>query len=529
MIYPFCIIAVVILHVSHSQAQTMIDSFSEILEQFESCNIRITAVWDFNEIEFEPFLVPVILFESWKRARSSRSDIYQIPIHQATHMFAFKLRESRCFLELVFHLAGIHPLFQFQIGSLYYDHKYQRIEYMDDKYLVMVRHETDFLVENHQFFFNQKGLMDHRIFMLTIPSASQGQIMELNNVHRFLIQRIFFISMICLEYVNCTVTVSPAPEPAQHSVLRHQMDLFAASTRKKLFWIPRPVLSYGKLNRRIKLPYDERNLNRDADPNFYQFIENLIDRSNISRGFDMNFMMLSSYQLTKENYNFVPDETDDFNFITCATLDSFWSIAELFQRPFQPLVWACLGIAILTTGITVNVFKRSKLMACILFNLIEVFVRPRSVQGGVKILFAFWLLASVVLTHSYKGLIIAYLSAPWEPHQDFNYFEQVKDFQLFSPVAYNKENLYWKFCEADALYLARNNKSCHALNTLTEVKEYTTYSLFLLPKTIRISNRTLSLSKLFHYDLLTFPRNESKEMFKTLVSGAKVLIVGLKC
>jgi len=80
------------------------------------------------------------------------------------------------------------------------------------------------------------------------------------------------------------------------------------------------------------------------------------------------------------------DETEGFNFLTS---DTFWTVAELFQRPYQPLVWIGLIVALIGTGallVLVKIFGRvtfspSKLSMHILFDLIEVGVNTGNVRG----------------------------------------------------------------------------------------------------------------------------------------------------
>jgi len=400
----------------------------EILEQFDTCNIRITAV--FGNIVFDQFSVPVYLLDE-SRLQYSRDPrkVHNVRFNNATHLFPFKYRKVLC--SVIFNLLLQLGKERYERIIVFWNIWYQTREHMNDKYLVIIRHEAGFLVENHQKVWNiRQELADHRIFTLTVVARKDLQ--------RLSFQKLYFICKLCQGYpVMCTVYVTQALERMNTSQVRDQMNTMAVSTRKKLFWIPRQAVNYAKLNRSIKLPFDERNLNRDPSQLFYQFIEDLISRSNASRKLDLYMFTHESYEFNFTRYNnYVPDETDDFNFVTCATSDTFWSIAELFQRPFQPLVWSSLGITLLTTVIILGVFKllkfelsASKCIRCILLNLVEIGVSWSA--GGVgmrnlKIILSSWLLMSIVLTNSYKGLIIAYLSVPWAPYQDYEYFEQVK-------------------------------------------------------------------------------------------------------
>jgi len=131
------------------------------------------------------------------------------------------------------------------------------------------------------------------------------------------------------------------------------------------------------------------------------------------------------------------DATEGFNFITCHTTDTFWSTASLFWKPYQPNVWLGIGTCILLTGCIVAVAKKRsaaevfsplKFLSSILFNLIDVSWNPGKFLKISGIIFPLWLLIGIVLTNSYKGLIISYLTAPWSPKQDWHYFHEMKDF-----------------------------------------------------------------------------------------------------
>jgi len=268
--------------------------------------------------------------------------VYSIPIHKATHLFTFKYRET-CSVDLIVHLKEERDDY---LIYKYWNFRFENNEYMDDKYMVIVRLATGFQDKTHPWLWSLRPLADHRIFTWTLVRS---------DLNRLSFRDIYFIAKTCDEGGNCTLHISPALELVNTytSKIRVEMDTLAASIRKILFWIPKPTVNYAKLDRVYKLPYDERNLNRKPSWLFHYFIEDLINRSNNTPKMDIYFTAFGSYREIYEldTTSFVPDETDDFNFITCATSDTFWSIIELFTRPYQAPVWACLGLTFLTTTV----------------------------------------------------------------------------------------------------------------------------------------------------------------------------------
>jgi len=86
-----------------------------------------------------------------------------------------------------------------------------------------------------------------------------------------------------------------------------------------------------------------------------------------------------------------------------------------------------------------------KLFTIVVFNLMEVDVAPGNMSGhkaALTLFLAAWFLMVIILTNSYKGLIIAYLSVPWEPEQDYKYFDQLTGFQVYSRVPHIKDAEY---------------------------------------------------------------------------------------
>jgi len=182
----------------------------------------------------------------------------------------------------------------------------------------------------------------------------------------------------------------------------------------------------------------------------------------------------------------VPDETEGFNFVSCLTSDTFWSIAVLFQRPFQQLVWCgLLGTTLLSTGFLLTgakVLGKIKIsvsgsLISILLNLIEVGVDFDAGKSRIMLntLFALWLIMGLVLTNSYKGLIIAHLSVQWAPEQDYNYFVQLKGFLFYGPLPEVNNWIYWLACPGSP---AVRNPSCSR-----EFVMFNPFTNHALPKT----------------------------------------------
>jgi len=168
-----------ILTIQDSQAILFLEGLMEGLEQFGTCNIRVTA--DFWNIALEPILVPSVLIDIEKIHEFPYNEVFREATHKKTHLFAFKYRETICSADLVLHL-GREP-YDILLCSWY-----QRFEYMNDKYLVIVRYEAEFLNKPHPWVSPLHALADHRIFTWTI-----GQ----NDLSRLSFQNLYFMATIC--------------------------------------------------------------------------------------------------------------------------------------------------------------------------------------------------------------------------------------------------------------------------------------------------------------------------------------------
>jgi len=488
------------------------------LEQFSKCNIRITT--HFQNTSFDDIIsVPVTLTDVRNRNNLGAVHNYlRIKIPEFSSIttkdipgsdYWFKYREEKCGLDLIILLGpeGYNP-------ETYFHWEYQVLDYMADKYLVIVRNQAQFLSEDQT---NCKikypsNLAYHKIFVWTVYEPVRDHQAPVSFHGIYFVSNIFYH-----ERHGCPIF--PLQKSLEISKMRHLMDAFAFKMLKILFSGPREGVNYRKLSRLIKLPYDEKNLYRKPSTNFEKFIQDLISRSNFSQNSRVQITNMGAHPRYQ-----VADETDSFNFVTCLTSDTVWSIAKLFQRPYQPLVWLFLGLTLYGSGLFLffvryigkNEFSVLKLVSCILFNLIEIGVSPGNVQKmkqALKLVFALWLLMSVVLTNSYKGLIIAYLSVPWAPEGDYQYFTQLKDFELFAPLSPNKEQDYWMLCA----------KSCPEFTLHTPIGYY----VFLFNLVGYASNTTFTTQIEMFKNLRVVPRNDSKSLYQRMKSGEKIALVGL--
>jgi len=128
----------------------------------------------------------------------------------------------------------------------------------------------------------------------------------------------------------------------------------------------------------------------------------------------------------------------------------------------------------------------------------------------------------VVLTNSYKGLIISYLSAPWAPKQDWNYFHEMKDFQFYSPYSKSNDH-FWGSC---ALFKRHLNygKSCNDYDQL--VLPFSSFAFEVRFNLVFGDYVSRNYSDIFTKRVLVFPPNESFRVNTALIAGSKVAIAG---
>jgi len=509
------VISIYCFRMVHSREAPSIPGLNERVQHFDLCNIRITA--DFHQVVFEFFSFPVTLLDSEFRRNHLlfKSWFWRVTdSFTSARGFPFKYRDDICVFDLIVHIAA-EP---YDTLKYCYSER-RRQDNVVDKYLVIVQEHSEFQRETFRCWGRITFYPIHRIFLWKLVHSV--------NEYKFLIVDMLFVSRPLLPAPKF-LTFSLGDE-IQNFNLQKLMNHIAAKFRKQIFWQPRAQPSYSKLGRGIKLPFDERNLLRAASPDYYQFVLDLLNRANVST--DINFGHLYPSIINNE---FVPDETDGFNFITCFTSDTFWSIAELFERPFQPLVWIGVAVTLIASVYFLFVyrlfgkskFSLSRSSLHIFFNLIEVGVGHGTIHGNksvLKIIFFFWFLMSIILTNSYKGLIIAYLSVPWAPEQDYSYFEEIMDFQFYSRIRPIREDWYWIQCRPDG---TAKNQLGQPFPCNQQLKIYTSLGDYVSSAILHPGNYT-ELLGLFDKYLLAFTRNQSQNIFKKLTSGEKVALAGL--
>jgi len=527
LIYRIAFI-ILLFVLNSSDSAHFIEEFNSRLGQFETCNTRVIA--DFMNTEFEPFLVPISLTNRENRTIWKENLlIWGIEGFRTKQHYEFKYRTSPCKFELIIYLDELPP----SRKSNMYQRAYQMYMGMEDTYLVYIREHARFKSENNDWIWGLSArLSGHRVLVWTVKHLDSSNDL-FGHADHLGFQGLFFLCKACQMDVDGSICkVHVFEDASQNSEPRSQMDSFVTRSRKTLFWRTPATLSYRKLSRHKQLPYDEQNLKQQPSSDFHKFIQGLLDQSNGSIKIDIlsvQFVNFYSKHLITMRSG-VADETDDFNFITCHTSDTFWSVVELFQRPFQPMVWLCLGFILLISGILIVALKMFlnlrfsgwKFFTSVVLNLIEVDVAPGNMSGhkaALTLFLATWFLMGIILTNSYKGLIIAYLSVPWEPEQDYNSFEQLTGFKVYSRVPHIKDEEYWESCALSAAYMKSLNLSCNHYSTITVLGEYVN----LNEARLRESND--SVFWVLH-KMLSFPNNESSEVFNKLISKGNVAIAG---
>jgi len=498
---------------------TLLPDLNQRLDGFQMCNIRITA--QFNTTDFDPLVVPTSLLDS--KYRKNRRFFFYIWLTKAYigNPFPFKYRGTICTLELVIHLGdeSYNPV------SQYHHEFYETAEPMDDKYLVIIRQHTKLVDEDHTKMWERQSLDNHKIFIWTVTREFDNLSMQGHSQDQHF-QNTFFLYKSSGGTWIGTFKAHVLDVQPDESQIKLQMDTFATCFRKKVFWIPRVQPSYQKLHRSIKLPFDEINLNRDPSPDFYQFMTELLYRANSSQSTYVQYIVFGGSKGERPNQRFVLDETDSFNFITCHTTDTFWSTAELFVRPYQAIVWIGLVSSFLLSGIIL--FKEfrnnrvSRVVMHMVLNLIEVYVKLGHIHGpkpAFKILLTSWLLMSIILTHSYKGLINSYLSVPWAPKHTWNYFQELKDFQFYTRMSHTEDKLYWELCNQYAADWAKINITCK--------KELSVISPLVKQKIRHLNHLdNNTIAHLFDKQLQVISRNESNGVLTEFINGGKMAIAG---
>jgi len=488
------------------------------LDLFKECNVKITA--EFEKTDWLPHGVPVTLFSpiQTKKMLYTRFGPWKSIFKPNLVIgFVFRFRETKCALDLIFHLSNEDFAY-----DDYRPNWYQDYEYMNDKYLVYVQNHTQYLSENLSTMWGKTiDIVDHRIFIWTVVLAFSGP----GRLNQLVFQDVFFMCQACDKSLTQFASFGLESE-CLYSNLRSQMDITVVNIRRLIFWRKKPKVSYRKLPHSIALPFDESNIGREPDPNIYQFIVELINLSNVSVNHIVNRIQTDDRWARVAVYeqNPVPYETDGFNFYTCHTSDTFWSTAKLFWRPFQLSVWGGLCLCMVTNGVflagvkflsTVN-FYVPRFCTFIVLNLIEVGVQVSRILGQTTstwILVAIWLLTSLVLTNSYKGLIISYLSVPWAPEQEWEYFHQMKDFKFYAALNERDSNYFWRICP---IMPEDTNISCHHYFLTISTFGYHAYNYII---------KSTALVPMSFDNIFVLPLNETDVFLKQLFHGDKLALV----
>jgi len=518
------VIIITLAKINLSNGNSIILGLNERLESFKICNTRITAQFSYIDWDYEHSSVPVTLRESFKDSYNLNWTL-QLQYSMIDSVFnpslgsMFKYRKNICRLELI-----VHPS-----STTLYSANYSPLTYDEYHYNVFIWYHREF---ERKFYPSDWDFMLSTHAWIYVWTVRQQFFKNSRDIH-LLFQDILFLCIECTELF--TVEIHPLNVPSQVSDFKTEMHELAKEIRQQFYWIEPKPFKFSKACCRLNYPYDEVNIGQERGLDFYSYtISMLLKRSNSSMWRSINEFHLEEVSFS---VNLVADEKEGFNFVTCHTSDTFWSIAALFWKPYQPEIWASIGITVLITlclvfGIKILgklTFSVTRLLTFIVFNLIEAGVRVSNLilnNTKFKILLATWLTMSVILTNSYKGLIIVYLSAPWTPAQDFNYFKEIQQFRIHSPVAAWKEMSFKEQCkdlqENPDLY--KVNSSCNEyLNTHSifgqQAGQFYQYENF--------SGLEQNVFDEFTNSIAAFLRSERHGVFRELANGGKVAIAGL--
>jgi len=230
------------------------------------------------------------------------------------------------------------------------------------------------------------------------------------------------------------------------------------------------------------------------------------------------------------------DEVDGFNFLTCHTEDSFWSVAALFWKPYQPNVWLGIGCSLLLTGsfalsrtfVKLSRFLPFKFLSFIFFNLIEVEWHPGKVILRLATIvdkIYICVLASGRNRSYKKGLNISYLSAPWPPNQEWNYFHEMKNF-LFALS--NQILILVTIGRACSLLKGRELNYGRNVSWYEILYGQTKFGIRLDElKDVGWMDSAKNYSEIYAAIVLTFPSNETSRIFTKIATCTKVTMAGL--
>jgi len=273
----------IIYRVEPRNLNNRVQGLSERLEQFGECNIDITA--EFRNTDFEPIPVPTILVIDTKFKKNvTLLFVMRKDSNLARNRFAFKLREGKCGLDLILCLDGNSD----HLFNKYNYLKYRKGDFMNDKYLVIIRHQLELQSGNLYTVLGMiQELKDCRVFLWTVVKFANTINREVKD---FLIQGIIYFSLLYYSLSDTGYPIYTFEMRHENSKIMFQMEVFSNKIRKQLFWGPQAKPNYLKLSRNIKLPIDEHQLIRDStiSSNFQTFIINLLKRTNFSGLFDIH-------------------------------------------------------------------------------------------------------------------------------------------------------------------------------------------------------------------------------------------------
>jgi len=146
-----------------------VTGLNDILEQFGFCNIDLTA--EFDSTSFEPFPVPTILTDiKLEKNLTLFLKMHDSRSYYTNHGYKFKYRKDICTLEIIFRFdENAFDILRYHDRSR---GSYRVYGHMDDKYIVIVRHELRFESESLHDVLDIKYLIDCKIFVWTVINCS---------------------------------------------------------------------------------------------------------------------------------------------------------------------------------------------------------------------------------------------------------------------------------------------------------------------------------------------------------------------
>jgi len=200
-----------------------IEQLNDRLEQFEACNIRITA--RFRNLDIEPFFVTLALLDANKRGNRTFLrqiwNIHKIPVHM------FKYRDPVCTFDLIVHFENG----RFDTKN-YWNDLYRQYEYMVNKYLVYVLFREKLISEHSEIVLQMKYVALSKIFVWSVLN----KVSEFDSVKDLLFSEVFYICEI-LNWPNI-YEIFTLEENIQNFNIKTQMDIKANEIQNQFYWNP---------------------------------------------------------------------------------------------------------------------------------------------------------------------------------------------------------------------------------------------------------------------------------------------------